>query len=102
MNFATNEICKRCKSYIISASFVAENANISVTASSDVSSKTNQVSQESILENAGFRRIILGVISIIGGVGLSYVNFNGNYYVFYGAVLFGVINTLKGVIGLFD
>jgi uncharacterized OB-fold protein len=103
VNFAGAPQCKRC-----GAPLVVERdqnvfdgdgtGNLTYSAARASHATTpNRTLRESLLENSGFQQIIFGLICIGAGSLLTYYSNN----IFYGAIIFGVVAALKGVVGLF-
>jgi hypothetical protein len=99
VNFANAEFCKRCQAQITDFGQPAFQNNYSGNFSPQNAScpTTGRVVSESLWENAGFRKIIYGILWVIGGCILTYYT----TAIFYGAIIFGVIDILRGVTGLF-
>ena len=91
VNFADALACKRCNAP------VADSQNQTFYQNNYVAPTHHRTVNESLWENAGFRKIIYGLLWIAGGSILTYYT----NAIFYGAIIFGAVDVLRGVGGLF-
>jgi hypothetical protein len=103
VNFADATTCKRCGAAIADSSQTPEfqgfNQPPVQPAATFGSPQQAPIKPQSasLWENAGFRKIIFGVCWIVGGLILTQFT----SFIFYGAIIFGGIDVLRGVVGLF-
>ena len=103
VNFADASHCKRCGAPFYEApqqsafdGVYAGNLNYE-SFQAPPKTPANRTVRESLLENSGFQQIVFGLICIGAGSLLTYYSNS----IFYGAIIFGVIAALKGVVGMF-
>jgi hypothetical protein len=94
VNFADAAHCKKCRFPLSDTGFYADGAD---GPANFAPSAAGPKAGRSLWENDGFRRILYGLLWIGGGVTLSFFT----SFIFYGAVVFGLIDVLRGVGGLF-
>jgi hypothetical protein len=100
VNFADAFVCKRCNAQFPNPEGQSSFQNDFAGGFNHVDSNgrtANRVVSESLWENSGFRHIVYGLLWITGGSLLTYYSNS----IFYGAIIFGVVDVFRGVAGLF-
>ncbi len=113
VNFATAINCQRCQTTFVSQAQSTAQFNTPQTEFASnhyrppMSPRNVEAANDSIWENGGFRRMIYGCLWLAGGVGATLFTYSsaapsgGRYYVFYGAIIFGVFDIIRGIAGMF-
>lgn len=103
VNFANVEVCRRCQSPFSANPSTQNFSSHSATATFDQPRVSEYA--DTTPDNTHLKRFIFGLLWFAGGSLVSYFSYNsaeggGSYYVFYGAIIFGLIDMIRGIAGM--